>query len=158
MTPEKKNNLVEKIMEHVQILDIAWYLKNEIEELLKYVHYYKIRNIFQNIDALKEYLSFLDKHSTEQIHKLEYENVTQELEQHQDISYYISKAGLEKVGEHKINQKIWENDYNLNYVMQGVKWFLLLTADEFCNASPTRMSINRMIWQKQMQKDEANGI
>jgi hypothetical protein len=98
----------------------------------------------------------LDKHSTEQIHKLEYENVHQELEQHQDIAYYISKAGLEKVGEHKINQKIWENDYNLNYVMQGVKGFLLLTADEFCNASPTRMSINRMIWQKQMQKDEAN--
>jgi uncharacterized lipoprotein YehR (DUF1307 family) len=65
--------------------------------LLKYVHYYKIKNIFQNIDALKEYLSFLDNHSTEQIHKLEYENVSQELEQHQDIAYYISKSGLEKV-------------------------------------------------------------
>jgi hypothetical protein len=35
--------------------------------------------------------------------------------------------------------------------MQGIKWFLILTADEFCNASPTRMSINRMLWQKQLQ-------
>ena len=158
MTPEKKNNLVSKIMEHIQNLDIAWYLKHEIEDLLKYVHYYKIKNVFQNIDALKEYLTFLDNHSTEQIHKLEYDNVTGEVEPHQDITYYISNTWLEKVGAHKMNQKIWENDYNLNYVMQGVKWFLLLTADEFCNATPTRMSINRMIWQKQMQKDQENWI
>ncbi|MEI6672891.1 MAG: hypothetical protein WCL02_06265 [bacterium] len=35
--------------------------------------------------------------------------------------------------------------------MQGIKGFLVLTADEFCNASPTRMSINRMLWQKQLE-------
>jgi hypothetical protein len=58
---------------------------------------------------------------------------------------------LKKVGQHKIHQKIWENDFNLNYIMQGITWFLVLTADEFCNASPTRMSINRMLWQKQLQ-------
>lgn len=34
--------------------------------------------------------------------------------------------------------------------MQGIKGFLVLTADEFCNASPTRMSINRMLRQKQL--------
>jgi hypothetical protein len=62
---------------------------------------------------------------------------------------------LEKIGEQKIKQKIRENDFNLNYVMQGVKWFLVLTADEFCNASPTRMSINRMLRQKQL-KDTGN--
>jgi hypothetical protein len=36
--------------------------------------------------------------------------------------------------------------------MQGVKGFLVLTADEFCHASPTRMSINRTLWQKQLEK------
>jgi len=35
--------------------------------------------------------------------------------------------------------------------MQGIIGFLVLTADEFCHASPTRMSINRMLWQKQLE-------
>jgi hypothetical protein len=33
--------------------------------------------------------------------------------------------------------------------MQWLKWFLLLTADEFCNASQTRMFINKIIRQKE---------
>jgi hypothetical protein len=37
--------------------------------------------------------------------------------------------------------------------MQAVKWFLLLTADEFCNATKTRMSISRRTWQKQETKN-----
>jgi hypothetical protein len=65
--------------------------------------------------------------------------------------YYISSKWLERVGEHKIHQKIRENDFNLSYIMQWIKGFLVLTADEFCNASPTRMSINRMLRQKQLQ-------
>jgi hypothetical protein len=82
---------------------------------------------------------------------LEYDkNPEMEIGDH-DVFYYVSTKGLAKIWEHKIHQKIWENDFNLSYIMQGIKWFLVLTADEFCNASPTRMSINRMLWQKQLQ-------
>jgi len=138
-------------MLQLQDVDVAWYLKDEVRELLKYLHYYKIKNVYQNIDALKEYLALLDNQSTNQIHKLEYDaSRKHELSTDHDVHYFISKKWLERVGEHKIHQKIWDNDYNLTYIMQGIKWLLLLTADEFCNATPTRMSINRMLRQKEL--------
>ena len=149
---ESKSDIISKnIVDEISTLDIAGYLKQEVKDFLKYLHYYKIKNILQNIDALKEYLICLDHQNTNQIHELEYKKNTEVIEGEHDIFYYISTKGLEKVGEHKIHQKIWENDFNLSYIMQGIKGFLVLTADEFCNASPTRMSINRMLWQKQLQ-------
>ncbi|MCX6825236.1 MAG: hypothetical protein NTY80_03335 [candidate division SR1 bacterium] len=149
---ESKSDIISKnIVDEIATLDIAGYLKQEVKDFLKYLHYYKIKNILQNIDALKEYLICLDHQNTNQIHELEYEtNPEMEIGEH-DIFYYVSVIGLEKVGKHKIHQKIRENDFNLSYIMQGIKGFLVLTADEFCNASPTRMSINRMLWQKQLQ-------
>ena len=141
------------IEQEMDTLDIAGYLKQEVKDFLKHLHYYKIKNILTNIDALKEYLICLDHQNTDQIHELEHmhkEDINEE-EEH-DLHYYISVKWLEKVGEHKMKQKIRANDFNLNYVMQGVKGFLVLTADEFCHASPTRMSINRMLWQKQLEK------
>ena len=157
MAESKKDIISKNIIDEIEILDIAWYLKQEVKDFLKYLHYYKIKNILQNIDALKEYLICLDHQNTNQIHELEYEkNPDMEIGDH-DILYYISAKGLEKVGDHKIHQKIWENDFNLSYIMQGIKWFLVLTADEFCNASPTRMSINRMLWQKQLENTGSIG-
>lgn len=151
MAETKKDIISKNIVDEIETLDIAGYLKQEVKDFLKYLHYYKIKNILQNIDALKEYLICLDHQNTNQIHELEYEkNLDMEIGEH-DILYYISTIGLEKVGEHKIHQKIRENDFNLSYIMQGIKGFLVLTADEFCNASPTRMSINRMLRQKQLQ-------
>jgi len=151
MAESKKDIISNNIVDELETLDIAGYLKQEVKDFLKYLHYYKIKNILQNIDALKEYLICLDHQNTNQIHELEYEkNMDMEIGEH-DLYYYISTKGLEKVGEHKIRQKIRENDFNLSYIMQGIKGFLVLTADEFCNASPTRMSINRMLWQKQLQ-------
>jgi len=151
MAETKKDIISKNIVDELETLDIAGYLKQEVKDFLKYLHYYKIKNILQNIDALKEYLICLDHQNTNQIHELEYEeNADMEIGEH-DIFYYISVKGLEKVGERKIHQKIRENDFNLSYIIQGIKWFLVLTADEFCNASPTRMSINRMLWQKQLQ-------
>lgn len=153
MAESKKEIISRTIGLEIDTLDIAGYLKQEVKDFLKHLHYYKIKNILTNIDALKEYLICLDHQNTDQIHELEHmhnEDINEE-EEH-DIHYYISVKWLKKVGEEKIRQKIWENDFNLNYVMQGVKGFLVLTADEFCHASPTRMSINRMLWQKQLEK------
>lgn len=141
---------MENIISEISNLDVAWYLKDEISSLFKNLHYYKIKNIYDNLEALKEYLWFLDHHSTCQIHALEYDDSLDHLDSWHDIHYYVSKKWLEIVGVHKMHQKIWENDFNLTYIMQAVKWFLLLTADEFCNASQTRMSINRMLWAKQL--------
>lgn len=152
MTENKKDIINSHIIDEVETLDIAWYLKQEVKDFLKHLHYYKIKNILENIQALKEYLVCLDHQNTNQIHELEYiHNENIDREQEHDIHYYISKKGIKKVSEKKIKQKIRENDFNLNYIMQGIKGFLILTADEFCHASPTRMSINRMLRQKQLE-------
>jgi hypothetical protein len=152
MADSRKTIISKNIVDEIQLLDIAGYLKQEVQEFLKYLHYYKIKNILQNIQALKEYLICLDHQNTDQIHELEYKKNEEVQAGDHDIMYYISTKGLKKIGHEKLHQKIWENDFNLNYIMQGIKGFLLLTADEFCNASPTRMSINRMLWQKQLAK------
>ncbi len=146
----QKDILIKKILDHVSDMDIAWYLKEEIEDFLWYFHAYKLKNIYSNIDFLNDYLVFLDHKSTRQIHQLDHEPVDEfDIWEH-NIHYYISKKGLDVVWEHKIKQKIWENDFNLNSIMRGIKWFLLLTIDEFCNATPTRLSINKLIWEKEL--------
>ncbi|HCY20707.1 TPA: hypothetical protein DIC40_02425 [Patescibacteria group bacterium] len=89
--------------------------------MFKNLHYYKLQNIHQNIDALKEYLHFLDHHSTQQIHALEYIENAEIPEGDHDILYYVSQKGLELVGSQKIRQKIWEDHYSLSYIMQAVK-------------------------------------
>ena len=153
MAESKKDIISTHIREEIKDLDIAGYLRDEVGDFLKHLHYYKIKNILQNIDALKEYLVCLDTQNTDQIHQLEHmQDQDIDEEQEHDLHYYVSKKGLKKVGEHKMRQKIRQNDFNLNYVMQGIKGFLVLTADEFCNASPTRMSINRMLRQKQLKE------
>jgi hypothetical protein len=151
MAKIKKDILSETIMKKVNNLDVAWYLKLEVEEFLKYLHYYKLKNILQNIDGLKDYLLVLDRQNTNQIHELEYKKSLDAYEKAHDVLYYVSKVWLTKIGEQKIHRKLRENEFNLQQIMLGVKWFLLLTANEFCNASQTRMSINRMTWQKQLK-------
>lgn len=151
MATSKKESLIQSIMKKVYSLDIAGYLQQEIVELLKYLHYYKLKNIARNIDALEEYLLVLDKNNTHQIHELEYNHHLPWEKTHDNLNYFVSKSWLCKIGENKMHQRLWENEFHLQQIMSGVKWFLLLTADEFCNASPTRMSINRMLWQKELK-------
>ncbi len=121
MAETKKEIISRNIVEEIEKLDIAGYLKQEVYNFLDHLHYYKIKNILENIDALKEYLICLDQQNTDQIHELEHIHTEdRERNQEHDLHYYISKKGLTKVGEQKIKQKIWQNDFNLNYIMQGV--------------------------------------
>ena len=141
----KKEMIKDSIMNRVNELDIAWYLKNEIAEFLDYFHYYKLNNIYKNIDFLVDYLNFLDHKSTKQIHELDHQNIDDFDIWDHDIHYYISKKWLEIVWERKIKEKIYQNDFGLNSVMLGIKGFLLLTVDEFCNATPVRLSIDQIL-------------
>ncbi len=139
----KKKLIIDHIKNEINLLDIAGYLKEEIFSIIEHIHYYKLKNIVTNIETLKIYLHKLDHRNTEQIHKLDHMPMDIQQEHEHNIHFYISQKGLEKVGKEKIQQKIWQNDINLNYIMQGIIWCLILTIDEFCNASPTRMFINK---------------
>jgi len=145
----KQNNIIiKKVVDEIQKLDIAWYLTQEVKDFLKYLNYYKIKNVLKHIDSFCDYLHFIDHHNTTQIHQLEYDWSKDIIKSDHDLFYYVSQKWLSKIWEDKLHQKLRENDYNISYIMQWVKWLLLLTVDEFCNASPTRMSINRMLWKK----------
>ena len=94
MTTCKKECLSQSIMKNVNSLDIAGYLKIEIEDILKHLHYYKLRNILQNIEALKEYLLVLDRQNTAQIHELEFGHDDEREKKDHDLHYFVSKTGL----------------------------------------------------------------
>ena len=149
---ERSPELVVYIVDEINYLDIAGYLKEEVANLCKYLHQYKLKNIWENIDTLKEYLLFLDAHSTKQMSALDYIVVEEQInpEMH-DISYYLSQHAIDQIGESAFAQKLEKSSLEISYVMQAVKWFLLLTADEFCNATRTRLSITRKTWQTQDQ-------
>lgn len=121
MTLSKKDCLIKGIMKKVNSLDIAGYLKQEVEEFLKYLHYYKLKNILTNIDALEEYLAVLDRQNTTQIHELEYNADLEWEKKHDDLHYFVSKSGLCKIGENKMHQKLRENEFHLQQIMLGVK-------------------------------------
>jgi len=92
MAESKKDIISKNIVNEIETLDIAGYLKQEVQDFLKHLHYYKIKNILQNIDALKEYLVCLDHQNTDQINELEH-IYSGELdpEYEHDINFYISK-------------------------------------------------------------------
>jgi len=150
----KKEIIKSQILENINSLDIAWYLKEEIEKSLEYFHYYKLNNILKNIGALDDYLSFLDQKNTKQIDDL-YCEVLEDIDiWAHDLKYYVSNKWLEIVWEQKLKHKIVENNYNFMSVMQWIKWFLLLTIDEFCNATPVRLSIDQIMWNKELVRAE----
>jgi len=146
----KKEIIKSQILENINSLDIAWYLKEEIEKSLEYFHYYKLNNILKNIEVLDDYLSFLDQKNTKQIADLYCEsNEDIDIWAH-DLKYYVSTKWLEIIWEQQLKHKILECNYNFMSIMQWIKGFLLLTIDEFCNATPVRLSIDQIMWNKEL--------
>ncbi|MDR0651417.1 MAG: hypothetical protein LBG59_08745 [Candidatus Peribacteria bacterium] len=129
-------------------LEIARYLKNEVKNSLQYLHTYKLKNIKKNLDAFLQYLLFLNEKNCQQINAWEYFPQPQKA-MNNNLSYFYHHSDITPVEKKKITQKIENNSYQTITLMQGIKGLLLLTIDEFCNASPTRMAINTFIWQKQ---------
>lgn len=148
----KKEIINSQILENINSLDIAWYLKEEIEKSLQYFHYYKLNNILKNIEVLDDYLSFLDQKNTKQINDL-YCEVDEDIDiWAHDLKYYVSDKWLDIVWEQNLKHKIVKNNYNFMSIMQWIKWFLLLTIDEFCNATPVRLSIDQIMRNRELVK------
>jgi len=142
----KKEIIKAQILENINSLDIAWYLKEEIEKSLECFHYYKLNNILKNIEFLDDYLSFLDKKNTAQIDDL-YCELSEDIDiWAHDLMYYVSNKWLQTIWENKLKCKIVGGNYGFLSILQWIKWFLLLTLDEFCNATPVRLSIDQVAW------------
>lgn len=148
MNTKQHDALAEDIMSEISNLDIAGYILQEVRDFLKYVNHYKLANIYENMEDFKDYLLMLDKQNSNQISQLELKESAVEDSIQSEDNYFLSNLGTKKLGHNTI-VLISKNDHNLNNIMQWIKWYLILTVDEFCNASQTRMSINRMLFKKE---------
>jgi len=145
----KKNELYEEISNRCDWLHIARYLKNEVKNALKYFHSHKLWNIKKNIKEFVNYLMFLNNENCQRI-----ENFTAWKESKRDlnnsITYFYDCENVTNKELSSIQAKIETNPYETITLMQSIKWCLILTIDEFCNASPTRIDIMRYnLWKKQ---------
>ncbi|NOZ43997.1 MAG: hypothetical protein GXP45_02450 [bacterium] len=70
MSANQTHKYRDQISTMIQEASVAEYLYEEVESLIQHLHYYKLKNIVDNINLLLEYLQFLDKQNTEQLQKL----------------------------------------------------------------------------------------
>lgn len=159
MTPRKKSyeiekkELYEEISAQCDDLQIARYLKNEVKSALKYFHVHKLSNIKKNLNEFLDYLLFLNN---ENCHRIEWFTLWKETrrELNNSLSYfYDSENTGGKVNLSQIQGKIETNSYETITLIQSLKWCLILTIDEFCNASPTRIDIMRYDLGKKKNKE-----
>ena len=157
MTTKKKNNidsekekLYIQIANHCDWLRIARYLKNA----LKYFHAHKLSNIKKNLNEFSEYLLYLNDQNCQ---KINWFSAWKESKRtlNNSVSYFYD---YEKISDKElplIQAKIETNTYETITLMQSIKWCLILTIDEFCNASPTRIDIMRYeLWKKKSKSKE----
>ena len=158
MTPRKKSyeiekkELYEEISAQCDDLQIARYLKNEAKSALKYFHVHKLSNIKKNLNEFLDYLLFLNN---ENCHRIEWFTLWKETrrELNNSLSYFYDSENTGKVNLSQIQGKIETNSYETITLIQSLKWCLILTIDEFCNASPTRIDIMRYDLGKKKNKE-----
>jgi hypothetical protein len=136
----KKDKIYEEIIKHCDWLCIARYLKNEAKNALKYFHAHKLSNIKKNLKEFSEYLLFLNEENCQKIESFtEWKESKRTL--NNSLSYFYDYDKISKSNLPCIQRKIETNSYETITLMQSIKWCLILTIDEFCNASPTRIDI-----------------
>lgn len=148
---DEKDKLYEEITKYCDWLCIARYLKNEAKNALKYFHEHKLSNIKKNLKEFSDYLIFLNTENCQKI-----ENFTEWKERKRNlnnsISYFYNYENISDSDLSSIQNKIETNSYETITLMQSIKWCLILTIDEFCNATPTRVDIMRYnLWKKKSQ-------
>ncbi len=67
-----------------------------------------------------------------------------------DLEYYLSLEKVTKQQKATYLKKIQENGYELLTLIQWIKWVLVLSIDEFCNASKTRMDIHQLLMKREL--------
>ncbi len=148
---KEKNELYEEIAKHCDSLRIARYLKNEAKSALKYFHNHKLSNIKKNLKEFSEYLIFLNNENCQKIKWFtEWKETKRSL--NNSISYFYHNEDISENDIPSIQNKIETNTYETITLMQSIKWCLILTIDEFCNASPTRIDIMRYNLSKKKEK------
>lgn len=146
--------LYEEIVNRCDELCIARYLKNEVKNILKYIHPKKLLNLKKHLDEFLDYLILLNKENCNSIEKFSsWKEIKWDL--HNSLSYFYDCDDISNQDISLIKVKIERNPYETITLLQSIKWYLILTIDEFCNASPTRIDIMRYNLSKKKEMSEA---
>lgn len=146
----KTQELLHILSQEINALNIAWYLKEEAIASLKYLHRYKLKNIEKNWKLFCEYLIFLDLQNTERIKHLGTKSNTNKKEKSEiDLGYFLSLKNISSFQKNSYLKKIQSNGYELFTLIQWIKGVLVLSIDEFCNASKTRMDIHQFLMKRE---------
>lgn len=146
--------LYEEIINRCDELCIARYLKNEVKNILKYIHPKKLLNLKKNMAEFLDYLILLNKENCRSIESFStWKEVKGDL--HNSLWYFYDRDNVSKQDMSSIRIKIERNPYETITLLQSIKWYLILTIDEFCNASPTRIDIMRYNLSKKKELEEA---
>ena len=150
----QKDKLYTQIANHCDSLRIARYLKNEAKNALKYFHAHKLSNIKKNLNEFSEYLLYLNEQNCQKINW--FSAWTQSKKAlNNSVTYFYDYDKISDKELPVIQAKIETNTYETITLMQSIKWCLVLTIDEFCNASPTRIDIMRYeLWKKKAKSKE----
>lgn len=150
----QKDKLYKEITDHCDWLRIARYLKNEAKNALKYFHAHKLSNIKKNLNEFSEYLLYLNDQNCQ---KINWFSAWKESKRalNNSVSYFYDYEKISNKELPIIQAKIETNTYETITLMQSIKGCLILTIDEFCNASPTRIDIMRYdLWKKKAKVKE----
>lgn len=151
----KTAQLLAQLSEHIQCLPIAGYLQEEALASLKYLHRYKLKNIEKNWKLFSEYLLFLNTQNTDKIQQLWTSKAQSSKQFQHDLDYFlVTPKTLNKKEQQHYQKKISEHGYELLTLIQGIKGILVLSIDEFCNASATRMGIHELLMSKKGEKSD----
>lgn len=92
----------------------------------------------------------MDLQNTDKIKKLGTKvNKIQKEKTEIDLEYFLSLEKVTKQQKATYLKKIKENGYELLTLIQGMKGVLVLSIDEFCNASKTRMDIHQLLMKRE---------
>jgi hypothetical protein len=150
-TIDEKDKLYNEIVKYCDWLCIARYLKNEAKNALKYFHEHKLSNIKKNLKEFSDYLIFLNTENCQKIENFQ-EWKERKRNLNNSLSYFYNYENISDSDLSSIQNKIETNSYETITLMQSIKWCLILTIDEFCNATPTRVDIMRYnLWKKKSQ-------
>ena len=142
----------ERIAESISKLDIAGYLQEEAIACLKYITLPKLKNIEKNLTCFCEYLVFLNQQNTENFLKLMEKDAKSPYSYPRDLAYFFAPEKKISLKQKKSYlQKVAEQGFPLLSLMQGMRGLLVLTIDEFCNASPTRIDIHKLLMHGKIQ-------
>ncbi|GHW02700.1 hypothetical protein AGMMS50249_4860 [candidate division SR1 bacterium] len=140
-------------------LTIAKYIKNEIKQSLLHLNEYKLENIRQCLPAFLEFVNELNENNTNTIQSLSSKAQGKKKKKlNNSVLYYCCYQNITADEEKEIGKKIQANIADVVTNINVIKGVLLLSIDEFCNGSQTRMSINTMLKKTKHSKQNYNKI